>query len=60
MAISKKRKLDYFEPHNSNFVDCEFCLESNSNDILALYGTNMEGSTDSGYIYVRGYPPLIW
>ena len=51
MAIlSKARKPDNFESHNSlklsfmnirdlrsNFVDCEYFLESNSPDILLLY-----------------------
>ena len=52
MAIlSKGCKPDYFESQNSqklsfmnqdicsNFVECEFCVESNSLDILALCET---------------------
>ena len=72
MAIlSKECKADIFEWHNSlklsfanirdlrsNFVDCEFFLESNS-DILALCETNLDGSIDSGNFFVRGYLPLI-
>ena len=68
MAIlSKACKPDNFESHNSlklsftniwglrsNFVDCEYFLESNSPDILALCETNLQGSTDSGYFFVRG------
>ena len=74
MAIlSKGCKPDNFESHNSlklrfkniwdlcsNFVDCEFFLESNSPDILALCETNLDDSTDSGSLYVRDYLPLIW
>ena len=58
MAIlSKRHKSDNFESHNSlklsftsirvlclNFVECELFLESNSNDILALYKTNLDDS----------------
>ena len=43
----------------SNFVDCEFFLESNSPDILNLCETNLDDSTDSGNFSVRGYLPLI-
>ena len=42
-----------------NFVDCEFFLDSNSPDILALCETNLDDSTDSGNFSVRGYLPLI-
>ena len=40
---------------NSNFVDCESFLESNSCDILALCETNMNDSIESGNFSVRGY-----
>ena len=73
MAIlSKGCKPDNFEPHNylkfsftniqglhSNFVECEFFLESNSPDILALCKTTLDDSIDSGNFCVRGYLPLI-
>ena len=73
MAIlSKACKPDNFESHNSlklsftnirglhsNFVDCESFLESNSPDILALCGTNLDDSVDSGNFSMRGYLPLI-
>ena len=73
MAIlSKACKPDNFESHNSlklsctniqglrsNFVDCESFLESKSPDIIALCGTNMDDSIDSGNFFVRGYLPLI-
>ena len=73
MAIlSKAFKLDNFESHNSiklsfmniwglcsNFVDCESFLQSNSPDILALFGTNKDISIDSGSFSVRGYLLLI-
>ena len=73
MAIlSKACKPDKFESHNSlklsftnirglcsNFVDCEFFLQSNSSDILALIETKLDDSIDSGNFSVRGYPPLI-
>ena len=42
-----------------NFVDCESFLESTSADILALFETNLDESTDSGSFCVRGYLPLI-
>ena len=42
----------------SNFVDCEPFFESNSPDILALCGTNLNDSIDSGNFSVRGYLPL--
>ena len=43
----------------SNFVDYESFLESHSPDILALFETNLDDSTDSGNFAVRGYLPLI-
>ena len=42
-----------------NFVDCEYSLESNSPDILALCDTNLDDSIDCGNFSVRGYLPLI-
>ena len=73
MAIlSKACKPDSFESHNSlklsftnirglrsNFVDCEYFLESYSPDILALCKINLEDSTGSGNFSVRSYLPLI-
>ena len=59
--ISKLSETDNFESHNSlkfsftttnvqglhsNFVGCESLFESNSPDILALYGTNFYESID--------------
>ena len=69
--IIKRCKPDNFELRNSlklsftnilrsNFVDCEFFLESNSLDTLALCETNLDDSIDSGYFSVRGCFPLIW
>ena len=69
MAIlSKGNKPDKFESSNclklsftntrvlpSNFIECEFFLESNSPDILDLYETNLDESTDSGNFAVSGY-----
>ena len=65
-------KPDNFESHNSlklsftniwgfrsNFVDCESFLESNSPDILVLWKSNLDDSTDSGNFSVGGYLPLI-
>ena len=43
----------------SNFVDCEFFLESYCPDILAVCETNLDGSTDFGNFSVRDYLPLI-
>ena len=71
--LSKGCKPDNFEPHNSlklsftniiglssNFVQCEYFLESNSPDILTLCETNLDDSIDSGSFSVRGYLALIW
>ena len=44
---------------HSNFVDCEFFLESNSPDILAVCEANLDDSIDSGNFSVRGYLHLI-
>ena len=70
--LSKACKPDNFESHNSlklsftnirglcsNFADCKSVLGSNSPDILALCGTNLDDSIDSGNFSVRGYLPLI-
>ena len=70
--LPKGCKLDNFESHSSlklsfaniwslcsNFVDRESFLESNSPDILALWKTNFDDSTDSGNLSVTGYLPLI-
>ena len=70
--LSKVCKPHNFESHNSlkliftnirglrlNFVDCEFFLESNSPDILALCEKNLDDSIDSANFSVRGYLPLI-
>ena len=43
----------------SNFVDCEFFLESNSSEVLAICEANLDDSIDSGNFSVRGYLPLI-
>ena len=73
MAIlSKACKPDNFESRNSlklsfmniqglrsSCVDCEYFLESNSLDILALCKTNLDESIDSGNFSVRGCLPLI-
>ena len=73
MAIfSRACKPDNFELPNSlkliftniqdiclNFADCEFFLESNSLDILALCETNLDDSIHSGNFSVGGYLPLI-
>ena len=44
---------------NSNFVECESFLESNSPDIVTLCETNLDDSNDSGDFSVTGYLPLI-
>ena len=73
MAIlSKARKPDKFEPHNSlklwftnigglpsNFVRCQSLLKSYSPDILILCETNLNDSIDSGNFSVKGYLPRI-
>ena len=70
--LSKGCKPDNFEPHNSlklnftniqhlcsNFVECEYFLELNSPDILALCESNLDDLIDSGNFLVRRYLPLI-
>ena len=70
--LSKGCKPDNFESHNSpklsfmnicglqsNFVECESFLQSNSPDILALCETNLDDSIDSRNFSVTGYLPLI-
>ena len=73
MAILwKESKPGNFQSHNSpklsftnirglrsNFLECEFFLESISPDIFALLETNLDDSIDSGNFSVRGYLPLI-
>ena len=73
MAIlSKGCKPDSFESHislklsftnigglSSNFVECESFLGWNSPDILALCGTDLHDSIDSGNFSVTGSLPLI-
>ena len=44
---------------HSNFLHCEFYLETNSPDILALSETNLEDEVDSNSFIVKGYLPLI-
>ena len=71
--VSQDCKTGNFELHNSlklsftniwalhsNFVQCESFLESKSPDILALCETNLNDSTDSGNLSVRGYLPSVW
>ena len=65
-------KPDNFEPYNfeklsftnirglrSNFAECESFFESNSPDILTLYETNLDDSTNSGNFSMKVYLPLI-
>ena len=42
----------------SNFADCEYFLEINSCDILALCETNLDDSIDSGNFSVQGLSPF--
>ena len=42
-----------------NFVECDSFLESDSPDILTLYETNLDASTDSGNFCLRGYLSII-
>ena len=70
-VLSKGCKADGFQSHDSlklsfksiqvlclNFAKCEFFLESNSRDILALCENNLDDSIDSGNFSVRSYFPL--
>ena len=43
----------------SNFVECEYFLESNSPDILPLCETNLDDPINSGNFSVMVYFPLI-
>ena len=43
---------------NSNYVECESFLESNSPDILAICETNLVDSIDSANFSVTGYLPI--
>ena len=69
---SKVCKADNFESHDSlnlrftniqrlclSFVGCEYFLESNSSDILAVYEIDLKDSINSSNIFVRGYLSLI-
>ena len=70
--LSKGCKPSNFESHNSlklsltniqglrsNFVECEYFLQSNSPDIFVLYEINLDDSINSSNFSVRGYLPLI-
>ena len=56
---SIKLSFTNIQGFHSNFVDCESFPASNSPDILALCGTNLDDSIDSGDFSVRSYLPLI-
>ena len=73
VILWKGCKPDNSEPHtslklsftnigdiHSNFVECEYFLESNSPDILVLCDTYLDDSIDSGNSSMRGYLPLTW
>ena len=66
IILTKECKPNIFESHNSlklnlknirgiylNFVECEFFLESNFPDFLALCEENLNDSIDSGNSSVR-------
>ena len=70
--LSKGCKPSNFESHNSlklsltniqglrsNFVECEYFLQSNSPDIFVLFEINLDDSINSSNFSVRGYLPLI-
>ena len=72
VILSQGCNPDNFEPHNSlkpsftniwgfcsNFVECESFLESNCPEIIAICGTNLDDSIDSGNLSVKVYVPLI-
>ena len=72
VMLSKVHKPVNFESHNSlkvsftniqglcsNFVGCEFFLESSSGEICALCEVNLDGLIDSSSFFVNGYPSLI-
>ena len=59
LHISLKLNFTNIRGLRSNFVECDFFLESNCPDILALCETNLDDSIDSGNFSVRGYLPLI-
>ena len=69
VILPKRCTPDNFEPHNSlnlafrglrsNFVKCEYFLESNSSNVLALCETNLDDSIDSDNFSGRGYLSVI-
>ena len=72
VILWKECKPDNFEPYkslklsftniwglHSNFVECEYCFESNSPDILTPCKINLDDLIDPGNFSVRCYLPLI-
>ena len=56
---SLKLSFTNIRGHRSNFVYYKSFFESNSPDILALCGTNLDDVIDSGSFSMRDYLPLI-
>ena len=59
LSLSVKTSFTNIRSFPSNFFKCEYFLESNSTEILALCEKNLDDTTDSGNFSVRGYLSLI-
>ena len=59
LNLSGKTSFTNIRSFRSNFLKCEYFLESDSPEILALCERNLDDTTDSGNFSVRGYLSLI-
>ena len=59
LSLSVKTSFTNIRSFPSNFFKCEYFLESNSTEILALCEKNLDDTTDSGNFSMRGYLSLI-
>ena len=59
LSLSVKTSFTNIRCFPLNFFNCEYFLESNSTEILALCEKNLDDTTDSGNFSVRGYLSLI-
>ena len=57
---SQKRSFTNIQGLHSSSGNCQSFLESNTPDILALFVTNLDDSTDSGNFSVSDYLLLMW
>ena len=59
LSLSVKTSFTNIRSFPSNFFKCDYFLESNSTEILALCEKNLDDTTDSGNFSMRGYLSLI-